>query len=315
MKPGDRIDLITRCAESLAGQGYTHIEFVLSQFHLNTWDESDTSSYNNEFDYVRALLGNRYADDNNILALDDYLNGTYTHDAQDEPWDKGCKCRVFITHLATQRQTASAIQKELRWWGLDGFVAHEDIEPGTEWVRVIHAALQSCDALIALMHNGFAMSNWCDQEVGFAFGRKVPVIPIQIDFPPYGFLGLFQAIPWPKYGKPEGFVAREVVKTLLVNRTTSEAAVAAVVEQLCHSVTYEQANTLSTMLAESTAAVTEEQLAMLRVARKENGRVSRGYKVEPALRILESRAQPITSVPIVAVPVSHAVYDYGEEPF
>jgi hypothetical protein len=315
MKPGDRIDVITRCADSLAGKGYTHIDFVLREFSLNIWDESDTRTFDNQFDYVRAMLGSSYADDKDILALDDYLNGHYTYDEQDEPWDKGCQCRVFITHLATQRKTASAVQAQLRWWGVDGFVAHQDIDPGAEWVRVILAALQSCDALIALMHEGFGMSKWCDQEVGYAFGRKVPVIPVQIDFPPYGFLGLFQAIPWPKYGKPEGVVARNVVKTLLANKSTSEAAVAAVVAQLCQSSSYEQANSLSTTLAESPALVTKEQLAMLRTAQKENFRVSRGYNVEPALRVLESRLEPATPAPIVAVPAPYSVYDYGEEPF
>ena len=48
--------------------------------------------------------------------------------------------------------------------------------------------------LVALLTEDFSDSNWTDQEVGVAIGRKVPIIPVKLGRDPYGFIGKFQAI-------------------------------------------------------------------------------------------------------------------------
>lgn len=40
----------------------------------------------------------------------------------------------------------------------------------------------------------FSDSKWTDQEIGAAFGRGIPVIPIRIGKDPYGLIGRYQAI-------------------------------------------------------------------------------------------------------------------------
>ncbi len=79
-------------------------------------------------------------------------------------------------------------------WGVDTFVAHDDIEPTREWQDAIEAALRTCDALCALMTSDFIESKWCDQEVGFAIARRKLVVAVKLGTDPYGFIAKYQAV-------------------------------------------------------------------------------------------------------------------------
>lgn len=104
--------------------------------------------------------------------------------------------RLFISHQSADAALARALRDELEFWGVHGFVAHEDIEPGAGWQRVIEESLRTCDGLVALMSDTFHSSFWVDQEIGFALGRQVPVIPVRLQtLNPYGFIGAVQALP------------------------------------------------------------------------------------------------------------------------
>jgi hypothetical protein len=107
-------------------------------------------------------------------------------------WRKGM-LRVFITHLAIHRVFAASLQEELLRFGISCFVAHNDIEPTSEWQTQIETALSTCDALVALLHPNFHASNWTDQEIGFAMGRGVPTFTVRLGQDPYGFISRFQA--------------------------------------------------------------------------------------------------------------------------
>lgn len=79
-------------------------------------------------------------------------------------------------------------------YGVSSFVAHDDIEPTSEWQAEIESALATCDGLLALLHPGFQESKWTDQEVGFALGRQLFIVPVRFGVDPYGFIGRFQAM-------------------------------------------------------------------------------------------------------------------------
>jgi hypothetical protein len=48
--------------------------------------------------------------------------------------------------------------------------------------------------MVVFLHKGFHESQWCDQEVGFARARRIPILPITIDERPYGFISKYQAL-------------------------------------------------------------------------------------------------------------------------
>lgn len=102
--------------------------------------------------------------------------------------------RLFISHLSDNKTSAKNLKTCLEKWGIHGFVAHEDIEPTTEWTQVLYDALFSMDALCAILVKKFRYSSWCDQEVGIALGQNKLCIPINKEIIPYGFLGRYQMI-------------------------------------------------------------------------------------------------------------------------
>lgn len=63
------------------------------------------------------------------------------------------------------------------------------------------------------MEPGFKDSDWCAQEVGYALGRKVDIIPLRAGLDPFGFFGKYQGIPIK--GKTPEIVANEIARLLL----------------------------------------------------------------------------------------------------
>lgn len=102
--------------------------------------------------------------------------------------------RLFISHVSANKVSATNLKKHLAQYGIDSFVAHEDIEPSKEWIIEIDNALFSMDALCAIVVPDFIRSQWCDQEVGIALGQRKPVFAIDNGAVPYGFFGKYQAL-------------------------------------------------------------------------------------------------------------------------
>jgi hypothetical protein len=104
--------------------------------------------------------------------------------------------RLFISHPSQERALAGDLKLELKKYQIDGFVAHDSIEFDETWQQVIIEHLNVCQALVAIVTPDFAASQWCDQEVGWALGRGVPVMSINAGKAPYGFFGARQALPF-----------------------------------------------------------------------------------------------------------------------
>lgn len=121
--------------------------------------------------------------------------------------------KVFVSHLSSNRTRMSSLKVGLANWGISAFIAHEDIEASREWRDEVEAGLESMDVLVAVVEPGFKESDWCVQEVGFALGRKIDIIPLRAGLDPFGFFGKYQGIPIK--GKVPENVAGEITQTLL----------------------------------------------------------------------------------------------------
>lgn len=133
--------------------------------------------------------------DETLVELDEYLLGgssRETLEPSDLPWVSGTY-RLFISHTHWHAALAGDVRTIFSRWNIDAFVAHTAIEPTREWMRVIEAALGSCDALAVFLTDDFVSSNWCDQEVGYCLARRIPVVPVKLDADPHGFISKFQA--------------------------------------------------------------------------------------------------------------------------
>ncbi len=128
--------------------------------------------------------------------------------------------RLFISHLSSDKIAASNLKTCLTHFGIDSFVAHEDITPSKEWEKEIENALFTMDALCAIVAPDFIKSKWCDQEVGIALGQRKSVIPIDKGEIPYGFFGKYQALK--SKNKNANDIAKEIWNIISKNESTKE---------------------------------------------------------------------------------------------
>ena len=141
---------------------------------------------------------------------------TFGDNLDDSMWKHG-QFRLFISHLSSNKQSASYLKSCLSNYGIDCFVAHEDITPSKEWEIEIEKALFTMDALCAILSRNFINSEWCDQEVGIALGQKKLVISVNKGAVPYGFIGKYQAL---KSASTADSMALEIWKTVSTNDRT-----------------------------------------------------------------------------------------------
>ncbi len=104
--------------------------------------------------------------------------------------------KVFLSYSTQDKVIAGLIKSFLEPFGVEVFLAHEDIEPSYEWQEVIIEQLKTCNAFVPLLTENFHSSNWTDQETDFALSRQIPIIPIDAGEKPYGFIGKYQAFPF-----------------------------------------------------------------------------------------------------------------------
>jgi hypothetical protein len=208
-----KIRLITFITQTLSKEPWTTIDLTLQSYGLD-WD----GDWNGTDQYVSYAI--RGARDETLIALGSHLGYQSVSPSLNSPlsfWTEN-HFRLFISHVAKWKKEASALQRALKDFYISGFVAHVDIEPTKEWQDEIEKALQTCDALVALLTPDFHASLWTDQEIGAAIGRGVFILPLRYGQDPYGFIAKYQALTlqndlW-------SWHAKEIFKSLANNPST-----------------------------------------------------------------------------------------------
>ncbi|MHB8394700.1 MAG: toll/interleukin-1 receptor domain-containing protein [Candidatus Dormibacteria bacterium] len=206
MKATERIRLINGCARTLETADWKEIDFILNVCGIHTplsWDGE-------RYDYVRETLRFQSPSEESLRGLQEHLAseaaaGTGLVD-DDGLWDVGA-VRVFLSHSAEHKDFVAEVADALRLHGLHGFVAHDAITVSREWQAEIERALKTAQVLVGLVHPEFIRSCWANQEVGWAYGRGLPVLMVRFGADPLGFPGKLQ---WPSASsaKPEAVAGR-----------------------------------------------------------------------------------------------------------
>jgi hypothetical protein len=105
------------------------------------------------------------------------------------------KVNAFISYSHEDRKYAGQTKVALATFGIDAFLAHEDIHVSHDWRdRILHE-LKRCELFVALLSKNFLASKWAPQEVGFIVSREeVKVMPISLDDTvACGFIGNIQS--------------------------------------------------------------------------------------------------------------------------
>ncbi len=203
-------------------------------------------------------------------------------------WQPGM-LRLFLSHISAEKAGVSKLKSELLRWGVDSFVAHEDIEPNLEWQREIELALRSMYALAALLTPGFHESRWTDQEVGFALGKGTLVIPVRLGLDPYGFIGKQQGLPG-KLDAPE-LLASHIVDSLLKHRTTADTMREALIVGLEKARSFNASIAVSKKL-EGLKYIPADQLRRMEAASENNSIVKKSWNVPERIQQIAQRFKP-----------------------
>lgn len=267
--PGQRVDLIRECATLLEGRDWDEIDLILKSFKLPTSDYAP----NGQRSYVMQMVQDE--PDNALVDLHGYLTGKAGGPAGPEPWTRG-RLKLFASHLVEHREFVGNIGNYLAGYGVHTFVAHDSITPSMEWRNVIEAALQTCDAMAVFLHPGFRESEWCDQEVGWALGQRIPALPLTFGIDPYGFLGKFQAERCEAQNLT--IVGSKVMSWLLRTKSTHTALAEGLVWAFENSNSFNRTRSLVPAL-EQIRSYTPDQLTRIEKATRDNNQIAEAFIV------------------------------------
>jgi hypothetical protein len=200
--------------------------------------------------------------------------------------------RLFLSHVAEKKLNALELSRELEAFGVQAFVAHHHIGPGRVWRDQIRLALQTCDALVALMSPGFHESQWTDQEIGFVLGSGRLAVAVNQGVAPYGFIADLQA--FDGAGKPMATLAKEMFEVFAANEKTQEAIAEAIVMQLMASDCYADTKTNIT-LVERLPGKYPSLATRLMAAKLTNSQVRGEFRAPKKINVL---LREWTSIPV-----------------
>lgn len=295
------------------------VKFAVTQFDVSDWALIATTfpsghlvtdhdrlirSYNfGDEDYafcVGEVLNNLIdADKGNLRRLEDFCGLLpVTETVRLQKSVKTGPIEVFISHKAEDRELASAMKAQLEVYGIKGFVAHEDIDVTSMWELEIEKNLCECDAFIYIATNAANGSTWCQQEIGWALGRGIPMLGVSCGAMPIGFFGNRQACRRP--GNNMSLAAKELVSIVLENESLSPRLIDSVIDQLCNARSYDSASWCADLI-EKSAAISSEQARMIEKAIHTNDQVAdsnHGTLPKRLHEILETKISGYQAAPI-----------------
>lgn len=102
--------------------------------------------------------------------------------------------KTFISYATGDKKLAHSIKDGLEIYGVEGFLAHDDIKPTEDWQNRILEELNSTQVFIPLLTENFLKSLWTDQETGIAIAKEQLIIPLKVTNDPHGFISKYQAL-------------------------------------------------------------------------------------------------------------------------
>jgi hypothetical protein len=285
-------DLISRILEDFETRDWGQVDLVLSEFGCSA---IDFDSIENRFEFSNACRTRlqSVADRDLEEMADTVLDGAEAagEDADGVGLWQPEGIRLFVSHLATQRNFAAEVREELRPFGVDAFVAHNDIEVSLEWQAEIERALRTAQALLGLAHPGSSNSWWIQQEIGWALGRRVPIIIVRMGEDPEGFPAKFQ---WPSMaGRAAADVAGTVGRWIGRRAPFGPILISGLIEALRDAGSYYAAEAAAKRI-EALGTLTDAQLDALTDAYLANNQVYGSVLARPVVqRIFQTHGREL----------------------
>ena len=120
--------------------------------------------------------------------------------------------KTFISYATGDKKLAHSIKDGLEIYGVEGFLAHDDIKPTEDWQNRILEELNSTQVFIPLLTENFLKSLWTDQETGIAIAKEQLIIPLKVTNDPHGFISKYQAL---KLKSNIAITCSEIIHTII----------------------------------------------------------------------------------------------------
>jgi hypothetical protein len=126
--------------------------------------------------------------------------------------------KVFISYSTKNKLVGAKIKDILSSFGMECFMAHDDIENSEEWKQRILKELHEADIFIPILNDNFKNSDWCSQEAGIACYRNILIIPLSLNergkksVVPYGFMDHLQGKPRKVQNIPVEYLINPIAK-------------------------------------------------------------------------------------------------------
>ena len=192
---------------------------------------------------------------------------------------------AFLSHAYKDRELAGKLSKELKWFGIEVFVAHDDIEGGKRWMDMLLEEIKNCDIFLVLLTNEYHGSNFTEQEAGAAVALGKPVVPISLEGAEgYGFITRYQYakitkdLHYEKVLKLAGYLYKEASNSV-------EGTLELLINAFGEASSYKQANNVALLLLKYQDFSQEQanRIAKLFVANRE---LRAAFKAKDFLRTL-----------------------------
>jgi len=220
MRASEKLAAIDRIARELQSRfTYSDTDIYLAEFGVSK--PTDVIMSNSKWVYSKEAL--KHVPMTTIMKIVDDLGLEQLqpqHGLSSPPknWHETRLFRLFISHIAKDKDKATRLKDCLFPYAISGFVAHEDIHPTLEWQKEIERALLTMDAFLAIHTPGFRDSFWTQQEIGFAVGRGVKIVSFKMGEDPTGFISKHQALA--RQNRTAEQIAKEVDAILAADELT-----------------------------------------------------------------------------------------------
>ena len=188
---------------------------------------------------------------------------------------------IFLSHASDDKRIAREIADEMeKIEGMNVFVAHEDLEPGTHWKEELVRKIFDCDAIMILLTEKFHLAEWTEQEVGIAKAFNRRIIPIRFDeTPTTGFMTDSQAT---KLVYPiKDTEIKNLTDVIFAYSDEGQRHNNDLIQQLSEVRNFVNANACARILFKSTSKFTDEQINRIAEVFLENSEVNTAWTSKP----------------------------------
>lgn len=187
--------------------------------------------------------------------------------------------KAFLSYSSKDRRLAGRVKKKLEFYGIEVFLAHEDITPSHQWLQEIIKNIKACDVFFPLLTKEFSKSNWTDQEAGMAAVLSKHMMPLSLGgVKPYGFLAGFQALKLNQRTLDKCSV--DILMGLARQKKLKEKTQNSFVESLIRSRSFDEAKERSELL-DKLGPYKKEQVQRILKGYLENSQISGSWTAGP----------------------------------